>query len=61
MLKNSKKATALACGYTNTRIWKRYPHEKKNIEYIEKTLSEYLYDFPEKNPDYINVVDDKMF
>ena len=45
----------------NTRIWKRYPHEKKNIEYIEKTLSEYLYDFPEKNPDYINVVDDKMF
>ena len=31
------------------------------LEEDNKTLSEYLYDFPEKNPDYINVVDDKMF
>ena len=45
----------------NTKIWKRYPKEKQNIEYIEKELSKYLYSFPENNPGYINIVDDKMF
>ena len=45
----------------NTRIWKRYPEEKENIKYIEKNLSKYLYCFPEKNPEYINIVDNSMF
>ena len=45
----------------NTRIWKRYPDEKENIEFIEKNLSEYLYSFPNSNPDYINIVDDSLF
>ena len=34
---------------------------KENIEFIEKNLSEYLYSFPNSNPDYINIVDDSLF
>ena len=45
----------------NTRIWKRYPAERENVEYIEKRLSKYIYSFPEKNPDYIHVTDDRLF
>ena len=37
------------------------PEEKENIKYIEKNLSKYLYCFPEKNPEYINIVDNSMF
>ena len=29
----------------NTRVWLRYPEFKKDIEYIEKELPEYLYDY----------------
>lgn len=29
----------------NTQIWKRYPKYEKDINYIEKELSEYLFDF----------------
>ena len=42
----------------NTQIWKRYPEFQKDIEYIERELKEYLFDFtgyPE--PD----VNSKMF
>lgn len=42
----------------NTQIWKRYPEFKEDIEYIERELKEYLFDFegcPEPN------VNAKMF
>ena len=29
----------------NTESWKKYPEEKENIEYIEKRLAKYLYNF----------------
>ena len=38
----------------NTQMWKRFPEEKNNIEYIEEHLKEYLFTFP-----YESVVADK--
>jgi len=38
----------------NTQMWKRFPEEKNNIEYIEEHLKEYLFTFP-----YDSVVADK--
>lgn len=38
----------------NTQVWKRYPQFSKDIEYIEKELSEYLFDYtgcPEPDKD----------
>ena len=37
----------------NTQLWKRYPKYQKDIEYIEKELKEYLYDFPNISPSEI--------
>lgn len=37
----------------NTQVWKRYPQYAKDIEYIEKELPEYLFDYtgcPEPDP-----------
>ncbi len=37
----------------NTQVWKRFPQFAKDVDYIEKELSEYLYDFsgcPEPDP-----------
>lgn len=37
----------------NTQVWKRYPEYKNDIEYIERELKDYLYDFtsfPEPDP-----------
>ena len=41
-----------ALSMANTQVWKRYPEFQKDIEYIEKELKEYLFDFtgcPEPN------------
>lgn len=46
----------------NTQIWKRYPEEDKNIEYIKKHLSKYLYEFPlDNNVEGINTKDKSLF
>lgn len=42
----------------NTQVWKRYPQFEKDIEYIEKELSEYLFDYTNcPEPD----INSKMF
>ena len=30
----------------NTQVWKQFSHKIKEKEFIERKLSEYLYDFP---------------
>ena len=55
---NPKSIFDPSMSMANTQIWKRYPEFKKDIEYIERELEEYLFDFtgcPE--PD----VNSKMF
>ena len=41
----------------NTQVWRLYPQYSQDINYIEKHLSKYLYDFPYK----INIDENKMF
>ena len=45
---NKKSRFDPAVSIKNTNMISRYPEFKKEIEYIEKNLSEYLYDFPTK-------------
>lgn len=55
---NPKRIFDPSMSMANTQVWKRYPEFKKDIEYIESELKEYLFDFtgcPEPN---VNV---KMF
>lgn len=51
---NPKSIFDPAISMPNTQVWKRFPQYSKDIEYIEKELSEYLFDFsgcpePSKN------------
>ena len=34
-----------ALSIANTQVWKRYPHFSEDIQYIERELPEYLFDF----------------
>ena len=50
---NPKSIFDPAISTPNTQIWKRYPQFEKDIEYIEKELPEYLFDYtgcPEPDP-----------
>lgn len=50
---NPKSIFDPAISMPNTQVWKRYPQFKKDIEYIEKELPEYLFDYtgcPEPDP-----------
>lgn len=50
---NPKSIFDPAISMPNTQIWKRFPQYAKDIEYIEKELPEYLFDFsgcPEPDP-----------
>jgi hypothetical protein len=50
---NPKTIFDPALSISNTQVWKRYPQFAKDIEYIEKELPEYLFDFtgcPEPDP-----------
>ena len=50
---NPKSIFDPAISMPNTQVWKRYPQFAKNIEYIEKELPEYLFDYtgcPEPDP-----------
>ena len=42
---NPKSIFEPSMSMANTQIWKRYPEFKKDIEYIESELKEYLFDF----------------
>ena len=49
---NPKSIFDPAISMPNTRVWKRFPQFEKDIEYIEKELPEYLFDYtgcPEPN------------
>lgn len=45
--KNPKPFSVFDPGYSvaNTQLYKKYPEYKKDIDFIEKNLSEYLFDF----------------
>lgn len=50
---NQKSIFDPAISMPNTQVWKRYPQFEKDIEYIERELPEYLYDYsgcPEPDP-----------
>ncbi len=50
---NPKSIFDPAISMPNTQVWKRFPQFAKDIEYIEKELPEYLFDFsgcPEPDP-----------
>lgn len=50
---NPKSIFDPAISMPNTQVWKRYPQFSKDIEYIEKKLPEYLFDYtgcPEPDP-----------
>ena len=50
---NPKSIFDPAISMPNTQVWKRYPQFAKDIEYIEKELPEYLFDYtgcPEPDP-----------
>lgn len=50
---NPKAIFDPAISMPNTQVWKRYPQFAKDIEYIEKELPEYLFDYsgcPEPDP-----------
>lgn len=50
---NPKSIFDPAISMPNTQVWKRYPQYTKDIEYIEKELPEYLFDYsgcPEPDP-----------
>lgn len=50
---NPKSIFDPAISLPNTQVWKRYPQFQKDIEYIEKELPEYLFDYtdcPEPDP-----------
>ena len=42
---NPKSIFDPSMSMANTQIWKRYPEFQKDIEYIERELKEYLFDF----------------
>ena len=42
---NPKSIFDPAISMPNTQVWKRYPQFKKDIEFIEKELPEYLFDY----------------
>lgn len=42
---NPKSIFDPAISMPNTQVWKRFPQFAKDIEYIERELSEYLYDY----------------
>lgn len=42
---NPKSIFDPSISMANTQVWKRYPEFKKDIEYIERELKEYLFDF----------------
>lgn len=42
---NPKSIFEPSMSMANTQIWKRYPEFKKDVEYIERELKEYLFDF----------------
>lgn len=42
---NPKSIFDPAISMSNTQVWKRFPQFSKEIEYIEKELPEYLFDF----------------
>lgn len=42
---NPKSIFDPAISMPNTQVWKRYPQFEKDIEYIEKELPEYLFDY----------------
>ena len=51
---NPKSIFNPAVSMPNTQVWKRFPQYVKDIEYIEKELKEYLFDYtgcPEPDPD----------
>lgn len=50
---NPKSIFDPAISMPNTQVWKRYPQFAKDMEYIEKELPEYLFDYtgcPEPDP-----------
>ncbi len=50
---NPKSIFDPAISMPNTQVWKRYPQFAKDIEYIERELPEYLFDYtgcPEPDP-----------
>ena len=50
---NPKSIFDPAISMPNTQVWKRFPQYAKDIEYIEKELPEYLFDYtgcPEPDP-----------
>lgn len=42
---NPKSVFDPSMSMANTQLWKRFPQYKKDIDYIEKELSEYLFDY----------------
>ena len=53
---NPKSIFDPAISMPNTQVWKRFPHFAKDVEYIERELPEYLFDYsgcPEPDPNGI--------
>lgn len=51
---HSRKVFDPSKSIVNTQAFKRFPDLKKEIEYIERELEEYLYDFDSYGPQQIN-------